>query len=98
MAVGHRYIRTATADKSLTGPRKTLVSAPGSADSAVEPQLRFYKSQAGYSAIMAWYENALDGIDVELQSRYVQTRFGRTHMLGGGPEDGEAPFPIPGPG
>lgn len=65
-------------------------------DSGAEPHLKFYKSAEGYNAIMSWYESALESVDVELKSQYVETRFGRTHMLVCGPEDAPALFLIPG--
>jgi pimeloyl-ACP methyl ester carboxylesterase len=61
-----------------------------------EPHLRFYKSVEGYNAIMSWYESALESVEVPLASKYVETRFGRTHMLTCGPEDAPALFLIPG--
>jgi pimeloyl-ACP methyl ester carboxylesterase len=68
--------------------------APGGGET--EPHLRFYKSLAGYNAIMSWYEGVLDTVDIPLSSKYIETRFGRTHMLVCGPEDGEPLFLIPG--
>lgn len=61
-----------------------------------EPHLRFYKSLAGYNAVMSWYEGVLDSIDVPLKSQYVETSFGRTHMLVCGPEEADALILIPG--
>lgn len=61
-----------------------------------EPHLRFYKSAAGYNAIMSWYEGVLETVETPLKSRYVETRFGRTHMLVCGPKDAEALILIPG--
>ena len=52
-------------------------------------RLKLYKSEAGFNAIMAWYEGLVDQIEIPFRSRYVETRFGRTHMLVCGPEDGE---------
>jgi pimeloyl-ACP methyl ester carboxylesterase len=81
---------------------QTLVQVPGQTSTltavgnVVEPHLRFYKSLAGYNAIMSWYEDALDGIDIELSSRYVETRFGRTHMLVCGREDAPPLLLLPG--
>jgi pimeloyl-ACP methyl ester carboxylesterase len=57
---------------------------------------RLYKSEEGYEAIMAWYEDVLTMIDADVSSKYVPTRFGRTHMLVAGPEDGEPLLLIPG--
>ena len=74
-------------------------SAAGHASQDVpgqEPHLRFYKSVDGYNAIMSWYESVLEEVDVPLKSHYVETTFGRTHMLVCGPEDAPALFLIPG--
>jgi pimeloyl-ACP methyl ester carboxylesterase len=65
-------------------------------DNESDPHLRFYKSLAGYNAVMSWYEDVLDSIDVPLKSQYVETSFGRTHMLVCGPADAEALILIPG--
>ena len=61
-----------------------------------QPHLRFYKSLAGYNAIMSWYEGVLENVDIPLNSKYIETSFGRTHMLVCGPEDGEPLVLIPG--
>lgn len=61
-----------------------------------DPRLRLYKSAEGYRAIMDWYDDALKTIDCEFESRFVRTRFGHTHMLVAGPEDGEPLILIPG--
>jgi pimeloyl-ACP methyl ester carboxylesterase len=45
---------------------------------------------------MSWYEQALESVEVTLQSQYVETRFGRTHMLVCGEEDAPALFLLPG--
>ena len=68
----------------------------GGGDELNEPHLRFYKSLAGYNAIMSWYESVLEEVTVPLKSMYVETRFGRTHMLVCGPEDAPPLFLIPG--
>ena len=39
---------------------------------------------------MSWYEDVLESVDVPLKSQYVETSFGRTHMLVCGPENAEA--------
>lgn len=46
-----------------------------------------YKTEAGYREIMTWYENALAALPLDFESRYVETRYGRTHMLVSGPAD-----------
>ena len=64
--------------------------------SGTEPHLKFYKSADGYNAIMSWYESALESVEVPLTSKYVETRYGRTHMLTCGREDAPALFLLPG--
>lgn len=48
---------------------------------------RYYKSREGYEAIMAWYDALLARLPPH-ESRYVETRFGATHLLALGPADG----------
>ncbi len=69
-------------------------SAPANAPLA--PNLKMYRSEAGFNAIMGWYEDTQDTIGIPVESVFVQTRFGRTHMLAAGPADGEPVFLIPG--
>lgn len=79
------------------GPAETSSGGgAGGGDELNEPHLRFYKSLAGYNAIMSWYESVLEEVTVPLKSMYVETRFGRTHMLVCGPEDAPPLFLIPG--
>lgn len=58
--------------------------------------LKLYKSAEGRKAVMQWYSDAVDSIETEVDSKYVSTRFGRTHMLVAGPEDAPALILIPG--
>jgi pimeloyl-ACP methyl ester carboxylesterase len=67
----------------------------------VEPQeltgrQRLYKSEEGYKVIMDWYDGVTASIPADIASRYVPTRFGRTHMLVAGPEDAPPLLLIPG--
>ena len=62
---------------------------------ATDP-LRLYKSVDGYRAIMEWYESLVEKIAVPFESLYVNTRFGRTHLLAAGPEDAPPLFLISG--
>jgi pimeloyl-ACP methyl ester carboxylesterase len=55
----------------------------------VHDRLKLYKSEEGFNAIMAWYESLVEQIEIPCNSQYVETRFGRTHMLVCGPEDAE---------
>ena len=62
---------------------------------AADP-LRLYKSVDGYRAIMEWYESLTDKIAVPFESLYVNTRFGRTHMLAAGSQSSPPLFLISG--
>ncbi|MFQ5635975.1 MAG: alpha/beta fold hydrolase [Gammaproteobacteria bacterium] len=55
-----------------------------------------YKTAEGRKAIMDWYEDVVSKLDVEVESRFAATRFGRTHMLVAGPEDAPPLFLVPG--
>lgn len=68
----------------------------GSSLAVPQPNLRMYKSEAGFNAIMNWYEETEAKIPVPVDSLFVDTRFGRTHMLVAGPADAEAVLLIPG--
>jgi pimeloyl-ACP methyl ester carboxylesterase len=46
-----------------------------------------YKSPAGYAAAMAWYDAELARQPVPVESRFVETRFGPTHLIIAGPVD-----------
>lgn len=69
---------------------------PAAASAAVVPNLKMYKSEAGFNAIMAWYEDTEAKIGIPVDSVYVDTRFGRTHMLAAGPADAQPVLLIPG--
>jgi len=45
---------------------------------------------------MTWYNDIVKEIDVEVESKYVDTRFGRTHMLVAGDADAPPMFMLPG--
>jgi pimeloyl-ACP methyl ester carboxylesterase len=47
----------------------------------MDSQRAFYKSERGYKAITSWYDSLVDQFTFEFESRYVDTRFGKTHML-----------------
>jgi pimeloyl-ACP methyl ester carboxylesterase len=89
----HKSVASTGAIGRVSGQKTRKVSG---SNSESEPHLRFYKSLAGYNAIMSWYEDVLDSVDVPLKSQYVETSFGRTHMLVCGPENAEALILIPG--
>jgi pimeloyl-ACP methyl ester carboxylesterase len=71
-------------------------SRPAAAPAAGSGHLKMYKSAAGHEAIMDWYEDVLSRLDVEVESRFVETRFGHTHMLVAGPTDAKPLILIPG--
>ncbi len=57
-----------------------------------------YKTEAGYRAMMAWYDDMLARLPDSVESRRVDTRFGETHVLVNGPEDAPPLVLIPGLG
>jgi pimeloyl-ACP methyl ester carboxylesterase len=63
---------------------------------ATLPNLKMYKSESGFNAIMSWYEDTQASIQIPVDSVFVDTRFGRTHMLVAGAVDAEAVLLIPG--
>jgi pimeloyl-ACP methyl ester carboxylesterase len=77
----------ADVDRRFTAPSIGRRSA--SKDLYVHDRLKLYKSEEGFNAIMAWYESLVEKITIPFSSSYVETRFGRTHMLVCGPEDAE---------
>jgi len=89
----YKSAASAGAISTVGGRRAHNSSGPGDQH---EPHLRFYKSLAGYNAVMSWYEDVLNSVDVPLKSHYVDTSFGRTHMLVCGPLDADALILIPG--
>lgn len=46
-----------------------------------------YKSPEGRAAVLALYDRELARLKLAVDSRFVSTRFGRTHLLVAGPED-----------
>jgi pimeloyl-ACP methyl ester carboxylesterase len=81
---------------TLTAGLPKGVKAPGHARPSLAPNLKMYRSEAGFNAIMGWYEDTLAKITIPVESVFVETRFGRTHMLAAGPTDAEPVFLIPG--
>lgn len=55
-----------------------------SSSPAMPSAASLYKTEAGYEAMQAWYAEATAALPVPVESRYVLTRFGRTHMLTAG--------------
>jgi len=58
--------------------------------------INLYKSPQGRQKIVDWYDAALARIDADVESVWVNTRFGRTHMLAAGAPDLEPLFFLPG--
>jgi pimeloyl-ACP methyl ester carboxylesterase len=54
----------------------------------MEAGLKLYKSAEGRDALRAWYDGLLAEIEIEVESLYVGTRFGQTHVLAAGPVAG----------
>lgn len=50
--------------------------------------LRLYKSPESFEKMQHFYETNLEKLPVPVESQYVETRFGPTHMLVAGPIDG----------
>ena len=91
------YRDIATDDGLATSAGPTIkAQARRSRPSALPEHQKMYKSSAGYAAIMDWYDDVVDHLDVAVESAYVDTRFGRTHMLVAGPTDGEPLLLLPG--
>jgi pimeloyl-ACP methyl ester carboxylesterase len=77
-------------------PKAEPTDANISTGSSRPGPLHLYKSPEGHAAIMSWYDDLVEKMEVEVESLYVQTRFGRTHMLVAGNENSPALFLIPG--
>jgi len=48
-----------------------------------------YNSKSGYEAIMALYDSAIANAPVQYETATVETRYGHTHVLIGGPQNGK---------
>ena len=55
-----------------------------------------YRNPEGEAELRALYEEALLRLDLDHESRFVETRFGRTHILVAGPEDAPPVLVLPG--
>ncbi len=84
----------AGAEQSIKSSRSLL--KPMDSTLIEDQKFALYKSTAGYQAIMSWYDEALKLIDCPIESRFVKTRFGHTHMLVAGPENAEPLVLVPG--
>lgn len=86
------YKEATTFDAVLPSPAVRDRSSPAAEDG----RRRLYKTDDGFRAIMSWYDGVVASIDTPVRSCYVETRFGRTHMLVAGLEDAPPLFLIPG--
>jgi pimeloyl-ACP methyl ester carboxylesterase len=84
---------TSADPSAVSVPATTAKPAPR--PPAVDP-LKLYKSAEGYRTIMEWYDSVLEEIQVPYESLFVDTRFGRTHLLAVGPADAPPLFLLPG--
>jgi len=73
-----------------------LKQAGGQSADAESPHIDLYKSPEGRQKLVDWYDTAVKRIDANLESVWADTRFGRTHMLAAGPQNGEPLFFLPG--
>ncbi|MDG2155647.1 MAG: alpha/beta hydrolase [Gammaproteobacteria bacterium] len=62
----------------------------------VDTRMNLYKSSEGFQTIMNWYNDIVADIDIDIESKYVETSFGRTHMLACGEEQAPPLFLLPG--
>ncbi len=90
-----KFLREAPADGTLA-PSAPIDIDVSAADKPASQHVKMYKTAEGRQAIMEWYADVVAKLEIEVQSRYVETRFGRTHMLVAGPEDGKPLVLIPG--
>jgi pimeloyl-ACP methyl ester carboxylesterase len=90
-----KLFRQAEAER-VSGNRGGFGAAPLSVEWKEPDHLKMYKSAEGRQAIMDWYDDVVANLDIEVESHYVNTRFGRTHMLVSGPKDAPALILIPG--
>jgi pimeloyl-ACP methyl ester carboxylesterase len=55
-----------------------------------------YKSEQGKKRIQQHYEDYLQSLDFQVERTYIETRFGKTHMLVAGPAEGKPLFVLQG--
>jgi len=51
--------------------------------------MTIYRSSIGKQALESIYTDAVEKLDVEVDEQYVKTRYGKTHLLLAGPENGD---------
>ena len=65
-------------------------------DKTKTTSMKLYKSEEGLNKIMSWYENVKSEINVEHESIFVTTRFGKTHAIVAGEDHLKSLILIPG--
>ena len=65
-------------------------------DKTKKTSMKLYKSEEGLNKIMSWYENVKSEINVEHESIFVTTRFGKTHAIVAGEDHPKSLILIPG--
>ena len=61
-----------------------------------QADLSLYKSEEGFKKMMSWYEKVCNEITVEYKSIFVDTRFGKTHIIEAGDVNKKSVLLIPG--
>ena len=61
-----------------------------------QPDLSLYKSEKGFKKMMSWYEKVCSEITVDYNSIFVETRFGKTHIIEAGDPSQKPVLLIPG--
>jgi pimeloyl-ACP methyl ester carboxylesterase len=88
-------VRAAAVSNTIARPAHGT-ARPADSDSHRPARMKLYRSEEGFNAIMSWYEDTRSSIEIPVDSLYVDTRFGRTHMLVAGPAGAEPVLLIPG--
>ncbi|RJT07061.1 alpha/beta fold hydrolase [Halococcus sp. IIIV-5B] len=47
-----------------------------------------YHSQTGRQALETWYSKGVDQLNIDIEEQWIETRYGDTHVLLAGPQDG----------
>ena len=67
-----------------------------SVDNTETPSMKLYKSEEGLNKIMSWYKKVESEINVEYESIFAKTRFGKTHAIVAGEGHSKSLILIPG--
>ena len=51
--------------------------------------MSIYRSEAGKQALASVYTDAINQLEIDVETRQIETRFGSTHVLVAGPENGK---------